>query len=390
LYSGDAIYAGSNASTLLTVNKAMTTTTASYTQNSSGTLLSAVMTPASVGALTFTGNIYFYVDNTLKATVPVGNGTVSTTVLIPDGSHTYYAMYGGDASYAASTSTSVGLVVARAATTTTLTILPVSNNGVGGLQLSALVTSLVAGTPTGTVAFTNGTSTTPLATVNLSTAVDGIVTFTTSTTTYTNYSFTASYSGDGLYDPSSSTVTEGADFVVVAPTTTLGIPDGAQQVESVAVTPIHGYTGTLTASCSNLPANVLCRFLPTPVVLSTTSSVTLSVQVFVGVSPFTGSLSRPAVRASSRAWLALLLMAPLAFGLRRRKGKRALAVPTLLTFALLAVLSSSLMGCGSNKTPAYSETTYKTPDGTYPITVTLTDTNNVSRSAVFNILVTGN
>jgi streptogramin lyase len=392
VYSGDTVYAGSNVTTLLTINKATTATVASYSQSASGTVLTAVVTPASVGALTFTGNVVFYVDSKAVATVPVGNGTVSATVLIADGSHTYYATYAGDANYSGSTSTPVQtLIVARAPTTTTLTITPVSCYPSACLLLSAKITSATAGTPTGTVVFSNNGAT--LATVNLSTAVNGVVTYTTNTTSYTNYSFTAAYSGDGLYDPSSSTVTEGADFAVITPTVTLGVPQGGQAVypttTPISVVPINGYAGSLTATCTGLPANAFCRFQPIPVVLTSTSTaaVVLTVQVFAGVNPAVGSMSRPSFHNESKPVLAFLLLTPAAFGLlRRRKKKSGRTMPYLLSFVLLVMLTAGMTGCG-DKTPAYSENTFITPDGTYPISLTLTDTNNIARSAVFNITV---
>jgi hypothetical protein len=392
VYSGNAVYAGSNVTTLLTVNKATTTTIVSYSQSASGTVLTAVVTPASVGVLTFTNNVVFYVDSKAVATLPVGNGTVSATVLIADGSHTYYATYAGDTNYAGSTSTPVQtLVVARAATTTTLTIAPVSCYPTACLLLSAHVSSTTVGTPTGTVVFSNNGTT--LATVNLSTAVNGVVTYTTNTTSYANYSFTAAYSGDGLYDPSSSTTGEGADFAVITPIVTLGVPQGGQSVypttTPISVIPINGYSGSLTATCTGLPANAFCRFQPIPVVLtaSSTAAVVLTVQVFAGVNPAVGSMARPSFHNESRTLLALLLLAPAAFGLRRRnKRKPRRALPDLLAFALLAMLTAGITGCG-DKTPAYSENTFTTPDGTYPITLTVTDTNKISHSAVFNITV---
>jgi sugar lactone lactonase YvrE len=381
VYSGDAIYAGSNASTSITIGKAVTTTTASYTQTASGTVLGAVVTPASTGALTFTGNVIFYIDGVAVATVPVGNGTVSTTVLTTDGSHTYYAMYTGDANYAASSSTTQTLVVARTATTTTLTIMPVSSNGTAGLLLTAKVSTSGTGTPTGTVTFSNGATT--LGTVNLSTAVNGVVTFTTSTTSYTSYVFTAAYSGDGLFQPSSATATEGPDFVLNAPTTALAVPGGGQATASFTVAPINGYTGTLTAACSNLPVNTICRFQPIPLTLTTTASATLSVQVFADVNPSVADVSHTPFATRAKAFLAFLLLAPLAFSIKRRKR----SLPSLLALAFLAFIAASATGCG-NKTPAVSTQTFVTPAGTTAVTVTLTDTNKVSRSAVFNVTVT--
>jgi sugar lactone lactonase YvrE len=385
-YSGDALYAASNASTLLTVTKAPTTTTSSSNQTAAGTALTATVTPTpaltATGIVAVSGTVVFYVDGTAEPSIAIVNGVATGTFLIADGSHTFYATYSGDTNYTASTSATQNLSISRTPTTTTLTIKPISNNGAGSLQLSAKIATTGAGTPSGTVTFFNGS--TQLGQVNLSTAVNGVVTFNTPIITYTNYAFTATYSGDGLFQPSFGSATEGPDFVVVAPATVLAVPQGGQAIETISVAPINGYTGTLTASCSDLPVNTLCRVQPTPLTLATTASGTLSVQVFVGVNPNVASLDHPDTKPS-RTWLAVFLLAPVVFGLRRRKLLAAKSLPWLVAIATLAVLPA-LSGCG-NKTPAYSAASFSTPAGTYALTLIVTDTNNVARSAVFNISV---
>ena len=71
---------------------------------------------------------------------------------------------------------------------------------------------------------------------------------------------------------------------------------------------------------------------------------------------------------------------------RRRNGKARGAIPTLLGLALLAIVPVFLTGCG-NKTPAQLPGSFTTPVGNTVVTLTLTDTNNVSRSAVFTVSV---
>jgi len=382
VYNGDTIYAGSNASTSITVGKAVTTTTASFAQSASGITLGAVVTPANVGAATFTGNVQFIVDGAVKATVPVGTGTVSTTVLVADGTHAYLATYVGDANYAASSSTSQSLTVTRAATTLALTSTPVSTNGAGGLLLSAKLTTMGAGTPTGTVVFTNNGTT--LGTITLTSS--GTAAFTTAGTSFPTYAFTASYSGDGLFQPSTVTITQGPDFVVTTPPSVIGVPQGGQVLVSVAVTPINGYSGSLSAACTNLPVNSLCRFSPTPLFVTAPASTTLTVQVFAGVNPAVAGVSQPNFGRASQTALALLLLSPFAFSLRRRNGKRRTFIPALMALALLAMPPALLTGCG-NKTPANSSASFSTPIGNYAITLTMTDANDVSRSTVININV---
>lgn len=387
-YTGDSVYGGSNTSTLLTVTKAATVVTTSYMEAASGTVLKAVVAPSSTGAIAFTGSVLMYVDNTLVATVPVSGsspyGTVSATVVLPDGTHTYYATYTGDANYAGSTSTPVQtLTVARASTTTTLSVTATSNAGIGGFLLSAKVGSAVAGTPTGTVTFTNGS--TVLAVVNLSTAINGVVTFLTSTTTYTNYTFTATYSGDGLYEPSASS---GSDFVVITPLTTVAVPQGGQVSSATLIAPINGYTGSVTATCGGLPVNALCRFYPTPVVLKGTSTATLNVQLFSGVNPNVAGLSLRGHAPGSSGFvqetaMALLLCAPALLGVRRRR----CFLRCVLILSALPALLIGAVGCGG-KTPANVSGNFVTPSGSYAITLTVTDANGVAHSNILNATFT--
>jgi len=380
VYGGDAIYAGSNASTLLTVSKATTTITASYTQGASGITVTAIVTPGSIGSITPTGNIVIYVDGVATSTQPYGTGTVSTTLLVADGPHTFYAAYAGDSNYTGSQSTTQSFTLSRIPTVITLT----TPAGTTGFILTAKVTGTTGtGIPSGSVIFSAGS--TVLATVPLT---NGIATYTTTTLTYTSYSFTAAYSGDGLYQPSTST--GAGDFFITAPSTTLGVPEGGQAVESIIVTPINGYNETLTAACSNLPTNAICRFLPTPLTLTAPASAALVVQVFAGVNPNIADATTPNYKAAPQAWFALLL-APIVLVLSRRRShkqnRKTHNIPWLLVLVVLTMLPAMLTGCGL-KTPAAATGNYSTPVGTTAVTLTLTDTNNISHSAIFNINVT--
>jgi Bacterial Ig-like domain (group 3) len=316
----------------------------------------------------------------------VGNGTVTSTFLLVDGTHTYSASYTGDTNYAASNSATQTLTVARTPSVLALTITPVSTNGSGGLQLSAKLTTTGSGMPTGTVTFTNGA--TSLGTVNLSTAVNGVITFTTPSTVFTNYTFTAAYSGDGLFSSSSANANEGADFVAVAPAAGLSVPEGGQAIVTVSVAPINGYTGTITASCSNLPIDTVCRFLPIPVVISSTTAATLTVQIFAGVNSNVASLAPERSGSEGYAWIAFLFFFPVVLSWRRhRNGVQANRLPTLFALAFFAIVTAGLTGCGG-KTPANVPGTFTTPAGTTTITLTLTDANNVSRSAPLPLTIT--
>lgn len=375
-YNGDANYAGSNASASIGVDKAVTTTTASYQQISSGIIFNAVVKSATTGALPATGNIVFYVDGTALSTVPFGNGTVSSSVILQDGSHTFYAAYTGDANYAASSSAPQTFTLSRTATTTTLTIVisPAGN----GLTLTAAVKPATGtGVPSGTVVFKNGANT--IGTVAVSST--GTAVLTTVSTAYSSTTFSASYSGDGLFQPS---VGSNGGFYGVPPLTAVGVPNGGQTVTNVSIVPVNGYTGTVTPTCSNLPANFVCRFLPTTVTLGGGVSSVLQVELFAGINPTVGTAQSYLRTSSSRVALALLLLLPAFAGRKRRR-----MLPVLMLAVAFVLVPLGLAGCGKQlKTPAETNNTYATPAGTYSITLTLTDASGASRNATINVTVT--
>lgn len=376
-YNGDSVYASSNASTSITMNKAVTTTSDSYQQISTGIVFNAVVTPATTGALAETGTVAFFIDGALTTTLPIGNGTISTALVLQDGSHTYYAASSGDSNYSASASSPQTFVLNRTATSSTLAVV-ISAAGTG-LTLTAQVTPTGGGgTPSGTVIFKNGTNT--LGTVSVPST--GVATLTTLSTAYSSMAFMASYSGDGLFQPSSAS---DASFYGVPPITAVGVANGGQAVTNVAVVPINGYSGTLTPTCSNLPDNALCRFLPSTVTLVAGTSSVLQVELFAGVDPTVAMKERRSLGMASRVAFALLLLLPGLFVGRRRM------LPTLLLVVALVALPLGLVGCGQQfktKTPAETNAVYTSPVGAHAVTLTLTDTAGSTRSAILNINVT--
>ena len=101
----------------------------------------------------------------------------------------------------------------------------------------------------------------------------------------------------------------GPDFVVAAPTAALDVPQHGQALESITVSSINGYTGTLTSACTNLPVNAICRFQPTTVSLAANASNTLTVQVFAGVNPSVAGIAPLNPKTFAQMLLTLLLLA---------------------------------------------------------------------------------
>jgi hypothetical protein len=376
-YSGDSGYASGNATFSLTVKKSATVTTLSSAQNVNGVSLTAVVAPSYTGALGPTGTVTFFVDNVAQSSQPVGSGTVTQVISVADGTHAVSAAYSGDGDYSTSTSTTSNLVVQRTATATALNITAPATATTVSLRLAATVTG-AGGTPSGTVTFYNGT--TRLGTVILS---GGSATLLTATTS--NYSFTATYSGDGLFQPSTLAITETPDFAVLTPSASVVVPQGGQTVATISVVSVANYTGSMTATCTNLPANSLCRFAPTPLMVSPGVNGNLGVQVFVGISSQVASIGWPIGRNPSLWLLSMLLGGVSLAGLRRRRGSR--WAGGLLSLLALCALAIGAGGCGQINAASFQNQTYVTPAGTYPVAVGITDTNNVTHTVTLNVQV---
>jgi len=379
-YSGDSVYASSNTSFSVTVLKSSTTTTVTSAQNVSGLTLTAVVVPAYTGALGLTGSVTFYVDGVGQGSQPIGNGTVTQVVSVADGSHTVTAVYSGDSDYATSTSTTINIVVQRIATTTALAISPTANSTTVSLKLSATVTAATgtSGTPSGTITFYNGT--TKLGTVVLTAGSASLTTATSS-----NFLFTATYSGDGLFQPSTITVTETPDFAVLTPSANLIVAQGAQATATVSVVSVANYTGGLTATCTNMPVNSFCRFLPTPLPVSPGVNGNLIVEVYVGILSQVSGVGSSTTR--SPVLYLMLLVSVLAGTLLRIRRKFRLALGGLLGMAALFVFTLGTGGCGRNNAATFQNSTYITPVGTYTVSVNVTDPSGLTHSVPLNVQV---
>lgn len=167
-------------------------------------------------------------------------------------------------------------------------------------------------------------------------------------------------------------------------TTSLGpssVPPGSGATGVITLTPINGYTGSVTLSCSNIsPAASpppVCAFTPNPVqVISTAVKSTITVSTFNPNS--TGS-----IRSKSRfLWVSSLMLPALGFvGLGfltspcRRKKR--------LMFLLLSILGTSLISlpaCTATQSTTSNNLNGTTPKNSYTITITGSDANATAPS----------
>jgi ankyrin repeat protein len=197
---------GSNNVTLLVSNGATA-------KGATSTALTSSTNPSVVGqSLTFTATVSSATGTPtgmvsfMEGGNQIGSGTVSggTAIFITSAltatSHSITAVYSGDSNFAASTSPAFVQTVNTAAPTATITASQNPSTYGANVSLTSTVTSSGSGTPTGTIAFMDGTN--PLATITLNA---GGATLTSSSFSPGAHSITANYSGDSNFSPVSST-----------------------------------------------------------------------------------------------------------------------------------------------------------------------------------------
>lgn len=205
-YSGDIYFAGETTYELTQVVNALTsTTTVTSSLNPSTSGGSVTFTAGVSGASgTPTGTVTFSIDGTdVASSVALVSGEASfTTSALAVGSHSVVVTYGGDATYATSTSNTLSQGVSAIATTTTLTPSQNPSNFGQPVTFTANVTS--TDTPTGTVTFNIDGSNVASGVV----LVAGQATYTTSSLAAGAHAVLATYSGDATHATSSGSLSQ--------------------------------------------------------------------------------------------------------------------------------------------------------------------------------------
>lgn len=370
-YSGDANFASSTSSTLAVTVAPAPTTTALASSANSFTYGAAVTLTATVtsGAGTPTGEVTFSDGATALGTGEVDTSGVATftTALLGGGSHSIGASYGGDTSFATSTSATLAVTVTPAGTSSTLTASANPIYSGEAVTFTAAVASS-AGTPKGDVTFMDGSAT--LASVSLDNT--GHATHTTSALSAGSHLITAAYAGSADFATSTSpAVTQTinpADFTLAIPNSSATIQAGQSANFAITVTPRGNLTTAVSFSCSGLPPESGCSFTPasvTPGTSATQAALTIST-----TAPSTGA-GWPLDPSGHLNWplfvaLALLtFLAPLALRKRNEMAQRKLR-RLAWAGALALAFGLALSGCGGGSSPANPYT----PPGTYSVTVT--------------------
>ncbi len=299
------------------------------------------------------------------ATASVSNITVAGTA-----THLVDAVYGGNTSFATSTSTTVPLQGSQVNTSLTLAAnppeqmltMPVTFTA----QLASLSNEAPFANPTGTVSFFDQS----LGGQLLGTAAmgaNGQAVFTTTAIGPGTHVISASYAGDTTFRPSNSNqITEQIDDLLInrlGNNNTTILP-GTTVSYSLQLTPAVAtkFLYTVGFSASGLPAGASASFSPPTLAAgSTTAKITMT------VTTATTSFNTPP-SPFERLPLALGLLLPL-FGSKRMR-TRMRKIPPLLGVALLAVLGLAAVAGLSGCSGAGLFAAKKVP---YAITVTATE-----------------
>lgn len=381
-YAGDANDGGSQSAPFaLTVGQAQTVTVVTAVPNPSSWLQSVTFTATVTGnGATPAGMVEFFANGGLIGAVSLNLNGVATLnyANLAIGTYAITATYEGDTNDAASTSLPVSLTVGKIPTTTDLGYSMTSGSN-PQLNLVATVVANVGPVPTGTVTFSDSTTTLGTATLDAT----GVANLTVNLPPGT-YVVEAVYSGDATHLGSTSlpvTVDNNpvAFTLTVSPTTlTLKTTQNAQL--GLIMTSEGGFTDTIALGCLGLPAGVNCHFSSPSVMLAANGNASAELTIDTN-SPLTGGSEAMNRRAGNGGTLLAGLLLPLSvlFGCIFWRQRR--RMPSLLTVVLLLALSAAALltsGCNGISKSSVTPGTYTIQVVASGTTTGVVETQNVS------------
>jgi Big-like domain-containing protein len=387
-YGGDALYLSSSSAAVnlnVTPVGSTATTTALASNTNSSVFGNVVTLTANVahatGAAVPTGSVTFDDGASFIGAAGVdAQGTASIlTQSLGVGSHSITAVYSGDATYAASTSAAVAVVVRGS---TALGLAAGSTSPVAGASVTFTATLTTFGSqavPTGQVTFKDGATTLGQSAF----AGSAVTSFQTSTLSLGPHSITAQYPGDSTYVGSASAAV--AITVVAAPDYQVSIPNGSATISAgqsasfnISVAPQGGFSGTVSFNCSGLPAASSCSFIPATVAPNGSAVNTM---LIIATTARGVASARPLGGKTLAAFFCAGFLAIVFFGFPSRR-LRHLRSAGMLVLVLALVPGLASCGGGGSRPPVVTGT----PAGTFSVTVSATS-GATTHSSVITLVV---
>jgi hypothetical protein len=272
--------------------------------------------------------------------------------------------------------------IAPGTASTTTTLNPLQSPAVAQqtVTLTAAVTSVATGNPSGTVTFfANGIS------LGTGALKSGQATLTTSLLAAGQDSIVAQYGGDSSFAPGNSAPLAVVVAGFAPPPSNLTVTPGQSLVIPLTVFAPAGSTMNFTLSCSGLPAKTACMFDMNPVApgpSGTTVHLTLTSMAGSKLPPVQPRNGHPALPGFELATLLAALFAAGALVWRQAPRWRLAPCACLATFALALAIG----GCGTSSHSSSAPGTAGTPAGATSFTVTGTS-GAATISAVVNVTV---
>lgn len=394
MYGGDGNFAAST-SAVATVTIAQASTTATLTGSATaveagGNTTLTVTIGHTAGAADASGTVTLRDGSTALTSATLSHGTASFPLRgLSAGTHTYIAVYGGDATYLGSTSNTLSVVAGKPSATLKLDTAPMVFAGQAVSVTATVSRASTTGTavvvPTGVITLQDGGR--ALGTASL---VNGVASFSLGALPAGAHALTATYAGDSTLDASSAATAtvDVIDFSLVpmgTPAITIKAGATSGNTAQITVTPgSAGFPAGIAFACTGAPANATCTVTPG---LVTPGSNAVPVTVTVTTAAPTSTTT---AKAGFAGWFGLPLLGLLAHRRGRHSGLRLLAALIVSGAALAGVT-----GCGSGVSgPAGSTTTTVptggTPTGASVLTVQAIATRNgatLAHSASFTLQV---
>jgi len=273
----------------------------------------------------------------------------------------------------------------KTTTTTALTVsTPQANAGTTVTFTAKVSPTSGSATPTGTVAFSNGSA--ALGSASLS---SGSATFTTSSLATGTYSVTAAYSGDANFATSSSVVGDltVVDFTMTPGQSSLTVARGQMVQQNLTITPapLANFNPTVTFACSGLPTESTCTFSPSSVTPNGAAAATT-------VSIHTMAPTAMLEWGSGRTGLFYAVFLPGFMGivfLNRSKKKRRAGSARLLGLVCILMLSTAWWTACGGSSGGGSTSNPGTPVGSSAVTITATSsgTSPIAKQVTITLTV---